>query len=241
MRRLGHTFAAVASLTIISYAVSSENDPSLFLLDDSSSFATDAGTTLGNVNVLSQPNSILDQTGLDFGAETSWDAPWLTFDNLFGPGFLEASCSNDNPQILRKTRHRRGICIQGETTNTPPVLGLPNLLELEQPMKAQSAQEEDLKKVFGLDAVGEEQNHECPPPYDKHLCCEGPGIQTHPDSGIYDVVQKCSACSFWSIYRFASTNELVNQIALRAWFLSRGHIRVLLQSFSSKLNSIREK
>lgn len=195
MRRLSHMFAAVSSLTI-SNAVSLENDPSLFVLDDSSSLTVDAGTTLENVNVVSQPNSILDQAGLNFGAETSRDAPWLTSDNLFGPGFLEASCSNDDPQILRKTRHRRGICIQRETTDTPPVLGLPNLLELEQPMKAQPVEEEDLKKVFGLDVVGEEENHECPAPYSVHLCCEGPGLQSYPETGIYDSVQKCSPCSF---------------------------------------------
>ena len=124
------------------------------------------------------------------------DSQWLTTGS---DAFLEASsCVGDDgnsmQNIGKKRMSRRGdkpMCFQdsqGGKKTDPDVdnLKLPNLLNLD----PSSGTEGEVKIPTAFD----EADHVCPKPYDKHLCCTGPGLQSFEESGIWDSVQGCAPC-----------------------------------------------
>lgn len=177
---LGRYLTFISGATLIGCALSIDLDlnDSLFV-DDSNIFTTDveSGENL-DFPFLESDGSFNSPAGLGFG------------DDIFSA--LEASCAQiDGTQTIGKARHRRDFCLQDTekpitANDRDPGLKLPNLLETPQ-------QTEEPQGLIPLDS---DNNDECPPPYSRRVCCEGPGVQSFPASGIYDLVQNCSPCRF---------------------------------------------
>lgn len=188
--------AAIFGFVKIGCAVSADFGLDALSGDDSSLFTADAGNA-ENLDLFLDSNLDPNQKQQSFDVSTEsgslspdWDAPWLTSNIIFEPELLETSCAGDGSQPLGKTRHRREMCIQNTQEKEEPIVipKLPNLLELDLERKLIGPDE------FWINSL--EDKHECPSPFVMHVCCVGPGLQSHPDSGIWDAVQACQPCLF---------------------------------------------
>lgn len=194
----GRFLAGVVALSLISIALSADSDPTIFSTDDSSLLAAETSNAGGFSDLFSESTSTPDLAALDISSgkdlnSADWDPQWLNPTDL-DPSALEASCAGDGTQKIGKARRRRRdgtTCLQDPKKNSldPANLKLPNLLQIG-PGPGQG--QEDLTVDFGLD---DDDNDNCPPPYVKHVCCTGPGLQSFPDSGIWDAVQGCAPCT----------------------------------------------
>lgn len=191
--------AVVCGWGLIDVALSTDPDPSIFFPDDSSLSMTDTLNPGGFSSDLFSGSALVpDQANLDFSVGTDpnlagSNPQWLGFNDI-DSGALEASCAGDGPQKIGKARREdKPMCFQGSRKNAPDFSGLklPDFLQLGGLGSEEEEQQPDPQVEFGLDP---NNNQNCPKPYDQHVCCTGPGVQSFPDSGIWDFVQDCWPC-----------------------------------------------
>lgn len=187
--------------SLIDIAHSANSDPSVFFPDDFTLSTTDISNTGGGLSsdLFSGSDSLFDQAALDFnfGMDTTsaaLDTQWLGFDDS-DPSSLEASCAGGRgPQTVGKVRRADGqICSDDPRKNNPDFSNLqfPTFMQIEQ-----SLEDSRTKPDAKAGTASKDDNNECPKPYDKHVCCTGPGIQSFPESGIHDAVQGCEPCEY---------------------------------------------
>lgn len=186
---------------LIGVARSIDSDPSLFFSDDVGFAATDISNNEGlPSDLFSESGSIFDQANLDFSSETTpalanWDSQWLNFDDS-DLDVVEASCTGGNGgiQTIGKMRRETGqICTQQPGRNDPDFsnLRIPTFMQIEETLK-----DGQTKPDANAGAASEENDDDdCPALYGRHVCCTGPGVQSFPDSGIWDFVQNCNPCT----------------------------------------------
>lgn len=184
---------------MIAQALSTDPDLSVFSPDDFSLSTTDISSTGGlSSDLFAGSDSLFDQADWDssLGTDTNsanLDSQWFSFDDS-DPNALEASCvGGGTSNTIGKVRREEGkMCSPNSQTNNPDFSNLrfPTLMQIEQTLEGSQAKPE---VNVGVDAE-EDNNEECPKPYGRRVCCTGPGIQSHPETGIWDFVQSCLPC-----------------------------------------------
>lgn len=186
--------------TLIDIARSTDFDPSVFFPDDFSLATTDINYSgESSSDLFPASDSIFAQADLDWGLGTdatsaTLDPQWMSFDDS-DPSVLEASCAGGGgTQTFGKVRREDGqVCSQqpGKTNPDFSNLQFPTFMQMEQILG-----DDDAKPDAKAGSTTADDNSECPDPYGRHVCCTGPGLQSFPDSGIWDAVQGCEPCMY---------------------------------------------
>ena len=195
MHFISHLLVSVSSIIIISRASSSNYDPDVPWLDDSSFWTVESDNFQeADLNFLEpdsgfHPAASAKDNETDAGAialngnsalsSMDWDAPRLSPVNDI------SSCTGDNNQASKRTLHRtRDMCPVDSTEKKAIVPQIPSILDL------------GVKnRISNEGFVIPWDDSPCYPPYTAHLCCSGPVTQLDWLTRLYADVMGCSPCS----------------------------------------------
>jgi hypothetical protein len=227
MPGLNRLLTAISGVAMLSRALSSAYEPSLFESYDSSYLLDNGGESWDTSSIDFQPNPIEVQDDLSFYLEpdpsvTEWDAEWLVSndDAIFTDSETENSCP-----VIGKNRHRRRQTCYLESSMIGEIVTDPIPQEVASDLVPQEVTSDLVPQVLAS-APGFAWEDTREPVYPdisrpracfvitpNLLCCSGPFTRSRRN--FFNIAYGCKPCSFPRFPRAPSTDSVAFYCFLR--------------------------